>query len=640
MFHKLPDRLGAPARLVRATELGYDEKPTVSYLTSVRAVGYAWNSDGQVSTVAMPTLRLDYTLGALSTAVVKVDPESVRDAPVGVADGSYQLVDLDGEGIAGILTSTASPAPALSYKRNLGGGRFGGEERLLLQPSFASIAAGAQLVSLNGDGRLDVAFLSGPTPGFFERTREGDWAPFQRFRSLPALDYGARGVHFLDVDGDGLTDVLIADDQAFIWYESEERDGCGPGRRVARAPDEARGPIVLTTDDFEAIYVADMTGDGLADLVRVRNGEICYWPNLGYGRFGARISMQSAPILDRPDLFDPRRVRLGDIDGTGASDLVYLSRQGAVVYFNEAGNGWAVGIPIPLPVSTSLDSVRVADLLGTGTSCLVWSSSDPAHAGAPLRYVDLLHSTKPHLLNHIENGFGAKIEIGYAPSTRFYLEDRVAGKDWATRVPFVVQTVARVTMTDAITQASSQTSYRYAHGYFDGVEREFRGFARVESWDAEAMSSDHGAGVPPGSIEEQGGRYYAPPIHTISWFHTGAWNGEADDLRTALAVEYYAGDAQAPVLGATIVETDLDPPSLRETYRALRGRLLRREVYGLDGTADEPAPYTVTESRCEVRQLQPIDGNRHAVCFPFEPRYSARPAPVNWPALAPWPKLT
>ena len=31
-----------------------------------------------------------------------------------------------------------------------------------------------------------------------------------------------------------------------------------------------------------------MNGDGLADLVRIRNGEVCYWPNLGYGRFGAR----------------------------------------------------------------------------------------------------------------------------------------------------------------------------------------------------------------------------------------------------------------------------------------------------------------------------------------------------------------
>jgi hypothetical protein len=30
----------------------------------------------------------------------------------------------------------------------------------------------------------------------------------------------------------------------------------------------------------------DMSGDGLSDLVRIRNGEICYWPSLGYRRSG------------------------------------------------------------------------------------------------------------------------------------------------------------------------------------------------------------------------------------------------------------------------------------------------------------------------------------------------------------------
>ena len=33
------------------------------------------------------------------------------------------------------------------------------------------------------------------------------------------------------------------------------------------------------------------SGDGLVDIVRVRNGEICYWPNLGHGRFGRKVTM-------------------------------------------------------------------------------------------------------------------------------------------------------------------------------------------------------------------------------------------------------------------------------------------------------------------------------------------------------------
>jgi RHS repeat-associated protein len=619
MFHEIPEQLRASARLVKATELGYAPTSTVTYLTNVRSVGYAWDENDNITTAYLPTLRLDYTrVGSVSTAVQRVSERSLAQAPGGVDGRTYQFVDLDGEGIAGILTAGASPAPGLYYKRNLGGGVFASGEPLPSQPSLQSMGGDTQLMSLNADGRLDVVRLSGPTPGFFERTRSFDWAPFSTFQSLPKVDPTARGVHFLDLDGDGLTDILVAEDSVFVWYSSLSRGGFGPPSRRSQAHDEDRGAVVLTTDDYETIFLADMSGDGLSDLVRIRNGEICYWPNLGYARFGAKISMQSAPLFDTPDLFDPRRIRMGDIDGTGVTDIVYLSRRGAVVYFNEAGNGWADGIPIPLPLADVMATVRVADLLGTGTSCLVWSSVDPADARASIRYVDLLQSTKPHLLVSIVNGLGAQTTITYAPSTKFYLEDRRAGRPWATLLPFVVQTVAQVEIVDAIMLTTVVFRYRYAHGFYDGVEREFRGFARVDSWDAESMSSDRGAGVPPGSIKEANGNYNLPPVHTITWFHTGAWNGERDDLRATLSTEYYAGDVLAQVLPPTAVPSGLMPPDLREAYRSLKGRPLRQEVYAEDGTDLETAPFTVTEYRYEVRQIQPIASQRHGVYFAFE----------------------
>ena len=82
-----------------------------------------------------------------------------------------------------------------------------------------------------------------------------------------------------------------------------------------------------------------MSGDGLTDLVRIRNGEVCYWPNLGYGRFGAKVTMDNAPRFDRPDQFDQRRIRLADIDGSG-HDRHHLPRRrdGVRLYFNQSGN--------------------------------------------------------------------------------------------------------------------------------------------------------------------------------------------------------------------------------------------------------------------------------------------------------------
>ena len=84
-----------------------------------------------------------------------------------------------------------------------------------------------------------------------------------------------------------------------------------------------------------------MSGDGLADLVRIRNGEVCYWPNLGHGRFGAKVAMDDAPWFDREELFDQRHLRLADVDGSGPTDLIYLGADGVRVYLNRSGNGWA-----------------------------------------------------------------------------------------------------------------------------------------------------------------------------------------------------------------------------------------------------------------------------------------------------------
>ena len=49
----------------------------------------------------------------------------------------------------------------------------------------------------------------------------------------------------------------------------------------------------------------------------------------------------------------------------------------------------------------------------------------------------------------------------------------------------------------------------------------------------------------------------------------------------------------------------LTPDEEREACRALKGTMLRQEVYALDGTAKAPHPYTVTEQNFTIRLLQP-----------------------------------
>ena len=52
---------------------------------------------------------------------------------------------------------------------------------------------------------------------------------------------------------------------------------------------------------------------------------------------------------------------------------------------------------------------------------------------------------------------------------------------WVTKLPFPVHVVERIETDDQFSRHRLVSTYRYRHGYFDGVEREFRGFAMSSS---------------------------------------------------------------------------------------------------------------------------------------------------------------
>src|SRR5205085_6085403 len=114
----------------------------------------------------------------------------------------------------------------------------------------------------------------------------------------PAIEWDNPNLRFVDLTGDGHADILISEDNVFTWYPSLAEAGFGAAERIHKSLDEEKGARLLFGDGTQSVYLADMSGDGLVDLVRVRAGEVCYWPNLGYGRFGAKVSMDNPPLLD------------------------------------------------------------------------------------------------------------------------------------------------------------------------------------------------------------------------------------------------------------------------------------------------------------------------------------------------------
>lgn len=618
MFHRF-DELGPEPYLVRSTDLAYEHKDHLSAVVQVTQAGYLRDErTGVYERATLPPLDLGYTERKVHDEVRALEPDALDGIPGGVDGAAARWVDLDGEGISGVLVANER---GWYYKANLGAGELAPPALLRSLPVPTSLASGVQvLTDLAGEGKLDLVQYGPPAPGYFTRTEEGDWTPFAPFRELPRIDWKDPNLRFFDVDGDGLADVLITEDEAFVWYRSRGKTGFEPPEVLARPKDEARGAAVVFHDGTETIMLADMSGDGLVDIVRVRNGEVCYWPNLGYGRFGRKVTMDRSPWFAEEDQFDPRRIRLADLDGSGTADVIYLGPEHVRFWFNESGNGLSGPVALDLPLPHSAASVDVIDLLGHGTACLVWSSQLAADGTRPLVYVDLMGGRKPHLLARFTNGFGGETRLAYASSTTFYLRDKAEGQPWITRLPFPVQLLERAERYDHVAGTRLVTHYRYHHGYYDGVEREYRGFAYVEQWDAETIGGGVGKGLFSEIPDEVDGDLRLPPVRTRTWFHTGAWL-DRERLEVAMAKGYYEGDPGAPRLMLPPLPRGLSLAEEREAARALRGRVLRQEIYAEDGLPESAHPYSVTAHSFDVRLLAREapevhgEGHAHAVFF-------------------------
>ena len=622
-FHRFSE-LGTQPCLVQAIELAYRHMQfsalpgplqEADQVVAITHVYYRRDGAAYVRS-SYPALALDYHALAWDHSVRNVSLDDMANAPAG-ASGAWQFSDLYGEGVPGILTEQAN---AWYYKSNLGGGNFSRAASVAPKPSFTGIASGAlQLQDLDADGGKQVVVNSPGVAGYFELDDRQQWQPFRAFRQVPSTPGSDPNARFLDLNGDGKPDLLVTEHTVLRWYPSHGREGYGEPEECTKPLDEDLGPALLFADASQSLYLADMCGDGLSDIVRVRSNDVCYWPNIGYGRFGAKVTMRDAPLLDYDGHFDPAAVRLFDVSGTGAADLVYLGMGGFRAWINLAGNGWSQARDIsPFPGTEQPNKVTMVDLLGNGTGCLVWSSGLPANATSPMRYVDLMGGKKPYILRGYRNNLGAETRLEYRSSSWYYLNDKRLGRPWACKLPFPSMCVSLNETFDRVSGARFAHEYRYRHGYYDHAEREFRGFGMVEQLDTEEFMRFAASGA--SNIVDAS--VHQAPVRTRSWYHTGAFIDGAG-LLAQFAADYYVNLVQGEhALPEPLIEgqpaSGLTPEEQRQAARACKGMLLRREIYADDGLPESVHPFSTALHNCNLRLLQPQFDNRHAVFMTHE----------------------
>jgi RHS repeat-associated protein len=622
--------------LVRSLEIEYDTTQlNFTFLKSITTTGYIKQINGTYTHKSLPAMEFEYQKHEWSKEVKSIAADDLIHAPSGLDEQQYQFTDLFNEGLSGILTEQAS---GWYYKHNLGNGKFEQARLITPKPSFAGLGSHLQLADLDADGGKQLISFDTEPKGYFEMDDENTWQPLHTFSNLPAIDFSDANTRMIDLNGDGKPEIVISEDYVFTWYPSEGRNGFSQAQRTPKPFDEEGGPHIVFADEKQTIFLADMSGDGTTDIIRIRNGEICYWPNLGYGKFGAKVAMDNAPVFDHPDSFNPAYIRLADIDGSGTTDVIYLGKNTFTCWLNLSGNSIKTkAFEIDLfPEIHNWSKITVADLLGNGVACIVWSSNLPMDTNAPVKYVDLMNSRKPHIMISYKNNLGKEVYLEYTPSTKFYIDDKLAGKPWITKLHFPIHCVSKTETRDKISGYRFVSSYQYHHGYYDHAEREFRGFGMVEQTDSEHF--EHWIKGDASNIVDK--ELHQEPVVSKSWHHTGAFMGR-EIILNQFAHEYWyeemakqgfpithhetaLPDAKviaAPKLSQALID-QMNAQEWREALRACKGMTLRSETFAKDASKygntpearkKELTPYSVSAHNCLIELVQPKGNNKFAV---------------------------
>jgi RHS repeat-associated protein len=453
----------APQTLIRTLDLQYEQADHtgMSVLSSITLTGHR----GADEHARMPPQVFGYT--RFKPGDRRIERFSSAVTPPPPLEEDVTLVDFGGTALPGILRLGDSGA---TYWENRGGLRWGPPRALRDLPSGVSLSEpGVRFADMEGRGNADLVVGRDRGSGYYpNRAGQG----FERKRTVtvaPSFDLTEEGSYLLDLDGDRIADLLTF------------RNG-QPMAFLNRGGASWEGPSVLGAAGLprsagldRRMRVADMNGDGLSDVVLLRGRQVTYFPYLGNGQWGDEREMAATPDFRVPNA--DTDVLLGDVNGDGAADLVLIGASAISIYINKAGEGFSDPIVLDRVSRLGGERVLLADMKGAGSAGLLFTTA----SGGDYRFLDLLAGVKPGLLDRIDNSSGLVTTIEYGSSAAERARDLADGRRWTGYLPFSVPVVTRLTLRDSVTGQQSVSDMRYHDGHFDGVEREYLGFAEVES---------------------------------------------------------------------------------------------------------------------------------------------------------------
>jgi len=502
---------GTADALIRRYELAYEAHSHWSLLTRVTVVG----ADG-VST--LPPARFGYGLRDLPRVVSAAETViGSRNEPVRVMDNAYvDLIDLNADGLPDILKTELGGSHTAYLNEGVRSDAYG---EVIQWSTVREVDAGASgglawqrdlssdevsLVDVDGDGLADLIFnpSQDPNPRYYRNQGTVAWGPQEMMSvqdTVPPAPFGDADVRTLDINFDKRMDIVKSIPNGYqVWYTLGKRVSQGAQySRAVLTPGALHQDTVIQFSD-PGVQLADLNGDRLTDVARIRPAQVIFCPSRGYGEFAESVVIPIPPdsgfghdsgfsYLTEGPGEQIERASLRDITGDGLDDLVVERAAYRELWFwvnlgNRTFSQRYIVTDLPGNFTTLNPSVRWADLNGNGTADLVYADSGLGESER-LRVVDVgllvNGSPCPNLVTRIENGIGKEIVIEYRPSTAFAVDDLLAGNPWTNPMPNPANLVSRITVYDGLGN-DYVNEFHYHDGYYDGVEKEFRGFGQAE----------------------------------------------------------------------------------------------------------------------------------------------------------------
>lgn len=451
----------------------------------------------------LPPIRFGYTRLFFNHNDSTV--HEIKNAPqhINFQDHNSDFVDINGDALPDILRTTEEN---YYYYLNKGKNRFGIQRIMKNAPKHCLSSNHTMLVDIDGDGLTDLINKSHISNicSFYRNLGDGSWAYGIGYKG--ELSLAESGYRLLDVDFDKKIDIVQThNNQWRVYYNRFENK---TWQCVAK---DYKPLFPQITFNNPAVHMADMNGDRLQDIVWMKKVSsdkfvIWYWPNKGQMQFDQYIVMTGESISGYHALDD---FKFSDVNSDGLSDLIRIQNGSVAIWIN-SGDKWHQKhqfFNTPEYAHKPYEIIRFTDMNGNGTNDLVWIKAI-GDGTQRFQYLDFCGDTLPNQLKIIDNGLGQRINIHYKSSTAYSIEANDSGNPWKSHSPVAVQVVSKVVTTSGLDldgvngKDSTIIEYSYKDPYYDGFEKEFRGFSQV--------------------TKTEKGDKTIPDLISLIHFHTGA----------------------------------------------------------------------------------------------------------------------